>query len=317
MSDERVSYVLQYGGRCRDCADEDGVCPYSGLPCAGAEKAVRFVLGVLDYGYSHGFLKAAPAPAISGGTEGLQDAHVIHANMLRGTIAKLTPAQIGHLYRGEEAAAVIAEVTRQNPDAAPAVSGGEMQEALRDAWSVLVRLATELDGVTELRDEVAAIDRVRGKIDAALAAADRSGAPAPNELAFILRDAGATIRKPDTAPAPNIHAEGKRARLKLHLDADSGYEAREEHRISSSQWADILGICAGSPALAPAISSGVARAIELMRLAADILREHAPDAEVFYDEADCDGSCLADDLTLAANSPQKNPASNAGSRCRR
>jgi hypothetical protein len=38
--------------------------------------------------------------------------------MLRGGIAKPTPAQVGHLYRGDEAAEVIREVARQNPDAA-------------------------------------------------------------------------------------------------------------------------------------------------------------------------------------------------------
>jgi hypothetical protein len=44
----------------------------------------------------------------------------------------------------------------------------------------------------------------------------------------------------------------------------------------------------------------IARAIELMRLAASVLQEFAPDAEVFYDEADCDGSCLAEDLEACA-----------------
>lgn len=57
VTDEVVDYVLRYGGRCRDCADEDGVCPASGLPCAGREKAVRFVLDALSYGLRHGFLK--------------------------------------------------------------------------------------------------------------------------------------------------------------------------------------------------------------------------------------------------------------------
>lgn len=45
----------------------------------------------------------------------LKDPVAVHLNMLRGSIAKPTPSQIGHLYRGEEAEAVIAEVRRQNP----------------------------------------------------------------------------------------------------------------------------------------------------------------------------------------------------------
>ena len=46
----------------------------------------------------------------------LKDPNAVHLNMLRGGIAKLTPAQIGHLYRGEEAEEVIREVRRQNPE---------------------------------------------------------------------------------------------------------------------------------------------------------------------------------------------------------
>ena len=46
----------------------------------------------------------------------LQDPNEVHINMLSGTIAKITPAQIGHLYRGQDAVDVIAEVLRQNPE---------------------------------------------------------------------------------------------------------------------------------------------------------------------------------------------------------
>jgi hypothetical protein len=46
----------------------------------------------------------------------LQEPNTVHLNMLRGGIAKLTPAHIGHLYRGEEARAVVREVMRQNPE---------------------------------------------------------------------------------------------------------------------------------------------------------------------------------------------------------
>ena len=46
----------------------------------------------------------------------LKDPVAVHVNILRGGIAKLTPQQIGHLYRGDDALAVVAEVKRQNPD---------------------------------------------------------------------------------------------------------------------------------------------------------------------------------------------------------
>lgn len=57
--DATVSFVARYGGQCRDCADENGVCPRSGLPCAGADKAIRHVLKALEYGRQHGYLPAA------------------------------------------------------------------------------------------------------------------------------------------------------------------------------------------------------------------------------------------------------------------
>lgn len=43
------------------------------------------------------------------------DQAALHLNMMRGGVPKLAPANIGHLYRGEEAKEVIAEVDRQNP----------------------------------------------------------------------------------------------------------------------------------------------------------------------------------------------------------
>jgi hypothetical protein len=55
---EHVAYVTQYGGHCRDCADENGVCPSSGLPCGGSEKAIRFVFNALSYGVKHKYISS-------------------------------------------------------------------------------------------------------------------------------------------------------------------------------------------------------------------------------------------------------------------
>ena len=52
-----LEYVEQFGGRCRDCADEGGVCPNTGLPCAEKRKAILWVIGAINYGVAHGFLK--------------------------------------------------------------------------------------------------------------------------------------------------------------------------------------------------------------------------------------------------------------------
>lgn len=57
VTKEVVSYVSRYGGRCRDCGDNDGVCPGSGLPCGSADKAIRHVLEAINYGVKHGYIK--------------------------------------------------------------------------------------------------------------------------------------------------------------------------------------------------------------------------------------------------------------------
>lgn len=57
---EVVDYIARYGGRCRDCADNDGVCPNSGLPCAHNDKAIRHVLSAINYGVKHGFIRPTP-----------------------------------------------------------------------------------------------------------------------------------------------------------------------------------------------------------------------------------------------------------------
>lgn len=56
-----VDYVLRFNGMCRGCADENGTCPTSGLPCdpGEASTAIRYVIHALRYGMRNGFLKEA------------------------------------------------------------------------------------------------------------------------------------------------------------------------------------------------------------------------------------------------------------------
>lgn len=62
-SKDTIDYVMRYGGRCRDCADENGTCPHSGLPCDtdAASKVIGFVLRAVDYGRRHGYLTTPPS----------------------------------------------------------------------------------------------------------------------------------------------------------------------------------------------------------------------------------------------------------------
>lgn len=50
-SDNMVRAVMRYGGRCRDCADECGLCPHSQLPCETDDKetAIKSVIDAISY----------------------------------------------------------------------------------------------------------------------------------------------------------------------------------------------------------------------------------------------------------------------------
>lgn len=65
MQFEPIVYALHYGGRCRDCADANGVCPTSGMPCDTKEaaKAAQHCLKAWQYGIQHGFIDNPFAPA--------------------------------------------------------------------------------------------------------------------------------------------------------------------------------------------------------------------------------------------------------------
>jgi hypothetical protein len=70
--DATLDYILRYGPRCRDCADENGICPASGLPCDcdQARKAVLHVLDALNYGQQHNYIAPINAqPALIAGLE--------------------------------------------------------------------------------------------------------------------------------------------------------------------------------------------------------------------------------------------------------
>lgn len=60
LVEEAVDYALRYGGMCRQCADEDGICPNSGLPCEApaAERVIRRILDAVGYGIAHGYIQS-------------------------------------------------------------------------------------------------------------------------------------------------------------------------------------------------------------------------------------------------------------------
>lgn len=71
MTDEQIiGYVSRFGGMCRDCADENGVCPHSGAPCdSGQRRAViAGTIEALRYGIEHRFIPNIFASFGAGGS---------------------------------------------------------------------------------------------------------------------------------------------------------------------------------------------------------------------------------------------------------
>lgn len=58
MTSELIDYVGRYGGNCRDCADNDGVCD-RGTPCDPKvfRAAIEHTIKALEYGIKHGFIE--------------------------------------------------------------------------------------------------------------------------------------------------------------------------------------------------------------------------------------------------------------------
>ena len=47
------------------------------------------------------------------------------------------------------------------------------------------------------------------------------------------------------------------------------------------------------------MSEETKRAIEMLKVAAAYIRKYCPDKSIYYDEAMCDGYCVADDCDIA------------------
>lgn len=84
ITGEVIRYVQRYQGRngCRDCADEAGFCPSTGIGCGESDKAIRFVLEAVNYGVSHGYLRFAQQTASGQGEGGATAGLVDHGDLV-------------------------------------------------------------------------------------------------------------------------------------------------------------------------------------------------------------------------------------------
>lgn len=64
-------YIAHYGSGCRDCADEDGSCPVTKMPCEPdlRRACFRHALKAINYGVQHGYLALSQQPPVSTGEQ--------------------------------------------------------------------------------------------------------------------------------------------------------------------------------------------------------------------------------------------------------
>lgn len=128
---------------CTDVRDRDGNlvcdCRVQDAPLIARAPAMASEIATLKADLS---AAETTVRELAGSLEILDTADGVHIAILRGSIAKPTPAQIGHLYRGEDAVAVVAEVWRQN---AEAFAGDEIA-------TLKARVAELVSGLVSIRD---------------------------------------------------------------------------------------------------------------------------------------------------------------------
>lgn len=130
-SEDAVAFAIQYGPRCRDCADENGVCPATGIGCGDREKAVRFVLGAVAYGIKHRYL---PAPRLASEREVWEQAIKAAAAVARDWVMSDSGSITPNTDADEVAAAIGAlSVSQPIPEATPTEALTVAREALERA----------------------------------------------------------------------------------------------------------------------------------------------------------------------------------------
>ena len=64
ITDEMIEYAKRWGSMCRDCADNNGVCPSTGIACGGRGAAVLHTASAINYGVRNGFIKLYTADQV-------------------------------------------------------------------------------------------------------------------------------------------------------------------------------------------------------------------------------------------------------------
>lgn len=139
MSDnDVVNYIIRYGGSCRDCADNDGVCD-DGTPCDpktfGA--VIKRTLKALEYGIKHGFVQNPFASTVPDVSELVRYMiHPLWGRMINRVGEYVLYSQAAEIIAVERAnvATLESEIKRIND--AIAVKGGTEHSPTQDAYNL-------------------------------------------------------------------------------------------------------------------------------------------------------------------------------------
>jgi|GEM_PF-5827712 len=123
---QTIDYVMRYGGHCRDCADEDGICPRDGTPCEPAPKraVIEHTLKALEYGMSRGFIQS-PFTRPVAPVEGLE---TLSLEMKRDYAFMKADPDGDYVTRSQAEAIIAAK------DAKAEKFADEIKEAAYEAW---------------------------------------------------------------------------------------------------------------------------------------------------------------------------------------
>lgn len=163
FGDDVVQYISRWGGHCRNCADNMGIC-HTGLPCGDGDKAIAHVLTALAYGINNGFLPRIPAqpPAVAD-RDAIRRVFMAHGFTIKEGQTDLKP------YVYEAAEALLRELS-------PAVAVPGFRDLTDDElWEIRNHVA--INEVTRDDDsKTICVKHGRAIVRAMLAAAQKGGA---------------------------------------------------------------------------------------------------------------------------------------------
>lgn len=185
---QTIDYVMRYGGHCRDCADEDGICPRDGTPCEPAPKraVIEHTLKALEYGMSHGFIQSPftrPAAPVEGldrynlnaSFDGPGDAFCAAVKSKKGVFVRFDQAEAIIAAKDAEIARLrdILDITERNE-----LREAENNAALTARVKGLARFVVQKDNrIKEVRASLSTAQKTAEALEAKLAAAEKALEP--------------------------------------------------------------------------------------------------------------------------------------------